>query len=105
MNKAINVAGILTALGNRILLVMLKDFFKRSVGFLGIVMRLGFGSDALRDVIGSGYVLCGVYLPTWCLQDRLLILFAVAYFYPIRHLKVADRGFAAEEARVPKPKS
>lgn len=28
-------------------------------------------------------------VPTWCLQAVLLVLFAVAFFYPVRHSKVA----------------
>lgn len=28
-------------------------------------------------------------IPTWCLQAVLLVLFAVAFFYPVRQLKVA----------------
>lgn len=67
--NAVAGAGILTALGILILsLVMLKGVFPKGVAIVGIATgALGIVSESLRDVIGLGYVLYGLLLPTWFL--------------------------------------
>jgi hypothetical protein len=68
-SNAVNAAGILTAIGILILsLVMLKGVFHKSVAYLGIVTGiLGIVSEALRDIIGPGYIVYGLLLPSWFL--------------------------------------
>jgi hypothetical protein len=68
-SNAVNAAGILTAIGILILsLVMLKGIFHKSVAYLGIVTGiLGIVSEALRDIIGPGYIVYGLLLPIWFL--------------------------------------
>jgi hypothetical protein len=69
VSNAVNAAGILTALGMLLFsLVMLKGVFARSVAYLGILAgALGIVSEALRDVIGAGYLAYGLLLPSWFL--------------------------------------
>jgi hypothetical protein len=69
VSNAVNAAGILTALGILILsLVMLKGIFHKSVAYLGIVTgALGIVSEALRDILGPGYIVYGLLLPIWFL--------------------------------------
>lgn len=67
LSNAVNVAGILTALGILILsLVMLKGVFWKGVGYLGIVTgALGMVSETLREMIGPAYFVYGILLPAW----------------------------------------
>jgi hypothetical protein len=69
VSNAVNTAGILTALGILILsLVMLKGIFHKSVAYLGILTgALGIVSEALRDILGPGYLVYGILLPAWFL--------------------------------------
>jgi hypothetical protein len=69
VSNAVNAAGILTALGILILsLVMLKGVFQKGVAYLGIVTgALGIVSEALRDLLGPGYIVYGLLLPIWFL--------------------------------------
>jgi hypothetical protein len=69
MSNAVNAAGILTALGILILsLVMLKGVFHKGVAYLGILTgTLGIVSEALRDMLGPGYIVYGLLLPLWFL--------------------------------------
>lgn len=62
-------AGILAPVGILILsLVMLKGVFPKGVAYLGIATGvLGFASEALRPMIGSGYFVYGLLLPIWFL--------------------------------------
>ena len=68
-SNAVNVAGILTALGILILsLAMLQGVFHKGVAYLGILTgTLGILSEALRNVIGPAYLLYGLLLPLWFL--------------------------------------
>jgi hypothetical protein len=67
VTNAVSAAGILTALGILILsLVMLKGVFPKGVAYLGIVTgALGIVSEALRPIIGPGYIVYGLLLPIW----------------------------------------
>jgi hypothetical protein len=67
VSNAVNAAGIVTALGILIFsLVMRKGVFARGIAYLGIVTGvLGIVCEALRDVIGAGYLAYGVLLPSW----------------------------------------
>src|SRR3989440_4259516 len=69
VSNAVNAAGILTALGILIIsLVMLKGVFPKSVAYLGIVTgALGIVSEALRLILGPGYIVYGVLLLLWFL--------------------------------------
>jgi hypothetical protein len=69
VSNAVNAAGILTALGILILsLVMLKGVFPKGVAYLGIVTgALGIVGEALRDILGPGYIVYGLLLPIWFL--------------------------------------
>jgi hypothetical protein len=69
VSNAVNAAGILTALGILILsLVMLRGVFHKGVAYLGIVTgTLGIVSEALRDIVGPGYIVYGLLLPLWFL--------------------------------------
>ncbi len=67
VTNAVSAAGILTAHGILILsLVMLKGVFPKGVAYLGIVTgALGIVSEALRPIIGPGYIVYGLLLPIW----------------------------------------
>lgn len=67
LSNGISSAGILTALSILIFsLIMLKGVFQRNIAFLGIVTGvLGLISEPLRDVLGPGYAVYGLLLPTW----------------------------------------
>jgi len=67
VSNAVNAAGILTAIGILVIsLVMLKGVFSQGVAYLGILTgALGIVSEALRDIIGPGYLVYGVLLPSW----------------------------------------
>lgn len=67
VSNAVNAAGILTAIGILVFsLVMLKGVFPRGVAYLGTVTGiLGIFSEALREVIGPGYFVYGLLLPSW----------------------------------------
>jgi hypothetical protein len=69
VSNAVNAAGILTAIGILILsLVMLKGVFPKGIAYLGIVTgALGIVSEALRPILGPGYIVYGLLLPTWFL--------------------------------------
>ena len=62
-------AGILAPVGILILaLVMLKGVFPKGVASLGIATGvLGMVSEALRPMIGPGYFVYGLLLPSWFL--------------------------------------
>ena len=68
-NNSTGAVGILTPVGILILsLVMLKGFFPKGVAYLGIVTgALGIVSEALRPILGPGYFVYGLLLPTWFL--------------------------------------
>jgi hypothetical protein len=69
VTNAVASSGILTALGMLILsLVMLKGVFPKGVAYVGIAAgALGIISEALRPLIGPGYFIYGLLLPTWFL--------------------------------------
>ncbi len=59
--------GILTAAAILILsVIMRRGSFGKSVGTLGVVTgALGIVSEALQPMLGFGYLLYGLLLPTW----------------------------------------
>ena len=66
--NAVSWAGILTAAAILLLSsIMRKEvFFGRVVGTVGMVAgALGIASEALRPMIGPGYMLYGLLLPVW----------------------------------------
>ena len=67
VSNAVNAAGILTALGILIVsLVMLKGVFPRGVAYLGVATgATGVVCEVLRDMIGAGYFVYGLLLPSW----------------------------------------
>jgi|SRR5215203_1724832 len=67
VSNAVNAAGILTAFGILVLsLVMLKGVFPRGIAYLGIATgAAGIVSEVLRDMIGPGYFVYGLLLPSW----------------------------------------
>lgn len=69
VSNAVNAAGILTALGILVLsLVMLKGTFPKWIAIVGIITgALGMASEALREMIGIGYIFYGLLLPLWFL--------------------------------------
>jgi hypothetical protein len=68
-NNITYAAGILAPVGILITsLVMLKGVFPKGVAYLGIATGvLGIVSEALRPIIGPGYFVYGLLLPTWFL--------------------------------------
>lgn len=75
--NAVSWAGILTAVGILTLsLVMRRAGFGRAVAIVGIVTGvLGIPSEALRPILGIGYLLYGLLLPIWfALVGRELLL-------------------------------
>lgn len=68
-NNTTSASGILAPVGILILsLVMLKGVFPKGVAYLGIVTgALGIASEALRPLIGPGYLVYGLLLPAWIL--------------------------------------
>ena len=68
-NNITSAVGILAPVGILILsLVMLKGVFPKGVAYLGIVTgALGIVSEALRPLIGPGYLVYGLLLPAWIL--------------------------------------
>lgn len=68
-NNITGAVGILTPVGILIIsLVMLKGVFPKGIAYLGIVTgALGIVSEALRPIIGPGYFVYGLLLPTWFL--------------------------------------
>lgn len=68
-NNITYAIGILAPVGMLIIsLVMLKGVFPRGVAYLGIVTgALGIVSEALRPLIGPGYIVYGLLLPAWFL--------------------------------------
>ncbi|HEU5383579.1 MAG TPA: hypothetical protein VFV38_49895 [Ktedonobacteraceae bacterium] len=68
-NNTPSASGLLAPVGILILsLVMLKGVFPRRVAYLGIVTgALGIVSEALRPMIGPGYIVYGLLLPIWFL--------------------------------------
>jgi hypothetical protein len=68
-NNITSAAGILAPVGILIVsLVMLKGVFPKGIAYIGIVTGvLGIVSEALRPLIGPGYFVYGLLLPTWFL--------------------------------------
>ena len=68
-NNITTAVGILAPVGMLILsLVMLKGVFPKGIAYLGIVAgTLGIVSEALRPIIGIGYLAYGLLLPFWFL--------------------------------------
>jgi len=68
-NNITSAAGILAPVGILILsLVMLKGVFPKGIAYLGIVTgALGIVSEALRPIIGPGYLVYGLLLSAWFL--------------------------------------
>ena len=68
-NNITSAAGILAPVGILIIsLVMLKGVFPKGVAYLGIATgAIGIVSEALRPLIGPGYFVYGLLLPTWFL--------------------------------------
>jgi Domain of unknown function (DUF4386) len=68
-NNITSAVGILAPVGILIVsLVMLKGVFPKGVAYLGIATGvLGIVSEALRPIIGPGYFVYGLLLPTWFL--------------------------------------
>lgn len=68
-NNITSAVGILTPVGILIIsLVMLKGVFPKGVAYLGIVTgALGIVSEALRPILGPGYIVYGLLLPIWFL--------------------------------------
>jgi hypothetical protein len=67
----------------------MQPIARRFVALLTIAVITGLVITELESV-QSGDLAPVQMIPTWCLQAVLLGFFAVAYFYPIRHLKVTD---------------
>jgi hypothetical protein len=67
ITNAVNTAGILTALGILIIsLVSLKGVMPKGIAYLGIATGFsGIIFEALRDIIGLGYVTYGLLLLIW----------------------------------------
>ncbi|HEX2704342.1 MAG TPA: hypothetical protein VHM65_01175, partial [Candidatus Lustribacter sp.] len=65
--NAVSWAGILTAAAILILsLLMRRSPFGMTMAVIGAVTgTLGIASEALRPMIGVGYLLYGILLPTW----------------------------------------
>lgn len=65
--NAVGWGGILTAAAILILsVIMRRGSFGRSVGTLGVVTgAVGIVSEALQPMLGFGYLLYGLLLPTW----------------------------------------
>ena len=65
--NAVSWAGILTAAGILLLsLVASRDDLGRAVAVLGVLTGvIGILSEALRPMIGPGYLIYGLLLPTW----------------------------------------
>jgi hypothetical protein len=65
--NAVSAAGILTAAAILLLsLAMRKGLFPRATAWIGIVTgALGIVSETFRPLIGPGYILFGLLLPTW----------------------------------------
>lgn len=68
-NNITSAPGILAPVGILILsFVMLKGVFPKGVAYLGIVTgALGIISEALRPILGPGYIVYGLLLPIWFL--------------------------------------
>ena len=68
-NNITSAVGILAPVGILILsLVMLRGVFPKGVAYLGIATGvIGIASEALRPLIGPGYFVYGLLLPTWLL--------------------------------------
>jgi hypothetical protein len=68
-NNITSASGILAPVGILILsLVMFKGVFPKGIASLGIVTgALGMVSEALRPIIGPGYLVYGLLLPAWFL--------------------------------------
>jgi Domain of unknown function (DUF4386) len=68
-NNITYAAGILAPVGILIFsLVMLRGVFPKGIAYLGIATGvLGLVSEALRPIIGPGYYVYGLLLPTWFL--------------------------------------
>lgn len=66
-NNITYAIGILAPVGILILsLVMLRGVFPKGIAYFGIVTgTLGIVSEALRPIIGPGYMIYGLLLPTW----------------------------------------
>lgn len=67
-SNAVSWAGILTAAAILLLSVLMRQtrFFGPVVGALGVVAgAIGIVSEALRPMIGPGYMLYGLLLPVW----------------------------------------
>ncbi len=66
-SNAVSAAGILTAAAILVLSVgTRKGPFHKAVSVIGIVTgALGIVSEAFRQLIGPGYILFGLLLPTW----------------------------------------
>ena len=66
--NAVSWAGILTAASILLLSVLMRKvrFFGALVGTVGVVAgAVGIVAEALRPVIGPGYMLYGLLLPAW----------------------------------------
>ncbi len=68
-NNIAFASGILGPVGILILsLVMLKGVFPKGVAYLGVVTgALGIVSEALRPILGPGYLVYGLLFPIWFL--------------------------------------
>ena len=69
LNAVVTAGGILFGIGILIIsLVMLKGVFQRSIAYLGIVTgALGIVSEALRNMLGFGYLVYWVLFVIWFL--------------------------------------
>ena len=66
--NAVSWAGVLTAASILLLSVLMRKvrFFGALVGTVGVVAgAVGIVAEALRPVIGPGYMLYGLLLPAW----------------------------------------
>jgi Domain of unknown function (DUF4386) len=72
-NNIAFASGILGPVGILILsLVMLKGVFPKGVAYLGVVTgALGIVSEALRPILGPGYLVYGLLFPIWFLAVGL----------------------------------
>jgi hypothetical protein len=69
VTNGVNAAGILTATGILVIsLVMLKGVFHKGFAYVGIITgALGIFSEAIRPILGIGYIVYGLLLPIWFL--------------------------------------
>ncbi len=97
ISNAVNSAGILTALGILIIsLAMLMGVFSKGVAYLGIATgALGIVCETFRDVIGPGYYIYGLLLPTWFIAVGWKLYRLGSSSSHLGRTTLSGRGFSA----------